>query len=215
MSVVNSFAPWTILAAGLLIVCALLLCIAIGLFRLAATQRLALAHAVDVELSARRNDTRSALADIAAVESLAAQLVADAFGRALSLRADTLVSNTDPAPYFSVTDVRGVRYFFTTSPVLFCKLRIVHPRDPLRNVSRLSTSARADTLAMWEALLRIKQLTHTAVPCGADWHVIAYRPVRAQVSLRALLTRRRRAAKVQPQPRPAPHPGQRLLEAGR
>jgi hypothetical protein len=189
--------------------------IALAMHRLGVTQRRMLAHAHDRALGARQRDTGAALNTLADVESLAAQLVADAYARPVSLRMGALVTHTDPAPYFSVTDIAGTRYFFTTAPVLFRTLHIVHQRDPVRNISCRSASARADALAIWEALMRIKQLTHTAVPRGADWHVIAYSPVRARGIRPGWLRRPAPRSPAQAVPAPVPAPGLPQLEAGR
>jgi hypothetical protein len=159
------------------------------------TQLALVAHANDAGLNARRLETRARLRDVAAIEIAAAQLAADALARPLRLREGYLVADALPTPFFSITDDAGDRYFFTTDPGLFRRARIVRPSDPSCNVSALSISARADMLAAWEALSALKSLSHIAVPCRADWHLIIYRPLRRHAPfwqrLRTLLASRR------------------------
>ncbi len=142
------------------------------------TQQSIVAQAYDAGLNARRLETRARLTDIAAIEAVAAQLAADTLSQPMRLREGYLVADALPAPFFSITDDTGDRYFFTTDPGLFRRTRIVRLSDPSHNVSLLSISARADILAAWEALSSLKGFTHIAVPRRSDWHLIVYRPFR-------------------------------------
>ncbi len=164
------------------------------------TQQAVVSHANDAGLNARRLETRARLTDLTAIEIVAAQLAADALSQPLSLRKGLLVADALPTPFFCITDMAGDRYFFTTDPGLFRRMRIVRPSDPSCNVSRLSISARADLLAAWEALSLLKGFTHVAVPRRADWHLIVYRPLRERAPfwrrLRTALTARRLAHSV-------------------
>lgn len=152
--------------------------IALRLAALNRTQQAIVAHANDAGLNARRLETRVRLTDIGAIETVAAQLAADTLSQPLYLREGYLVADALPTPFFCITDNAGDRYFFTTDPGLFRRMRIVRPSDPSRNVSQLSISARADMLAAWESLSALKGFTHIAVPRRADWHLIVYRPLR-------------------------------------
>ncbi len=157
--------------------------IALRLAALNRTQQTLVAHANDAGLNSRRLETRARLSDVAAIEIIAAQLAADTLSRPLRLREGYLVADALPTPFFSITDDAGDRYFFTTDPGLFRRARIVRPSDLSYKVSALSISARADMLAAWEALSALKGLSHIAVPCRADWHLIVYRPFREQTPL--------------------------------
>jgi hypothetical protein len=184
--------------------------IAIGIFRLARLRRAALDANADTALNTRVIDTAARIQDERTAEGLTARLIADALNRPVTLRPGLLVADVEPAPYFSVTDREGVRYFLCSAPQLFRQLRIVRRSDPSRNVSALSIGTRAEVLAIWEALTRLRGFTHVAMPRGADWHVIAFDPRREPVSLftrlRTLLTARKLArAERQMQPvEPAP-----------
>ncbi len=208
-------------AAGLLFTHVL---IAVGVFWLARLWRCSLREAADRALDARVNETAQRLQDERGVESLTARLIADALKRPVALRPGLLVADAEPAPYFSVTDRDGVRYFLCSAPGLFRRLRIVRRGDPCRNVSGMSTGARAETLAIWEALTRLRGFTHVAMPRGADWYVIAYDPRREPASLLARLRtllaahalaraeRKMRAVEAEPDPDDVlPLPG-RLLD---
>ncbi len=182
----NAAPLWVVTTLIALLALTLLLAVLLLSRRIAqvhATQRSSAASAADAELNRRRAQSREQLTGVLEIEGMAAQLIADAMRQAVELQPLLLLADAEPAPYFSVSDMRGVRYFFTTDPALFKRLRIVRRADSTRNVSALSTSARADMLAAWEALTVLKGFTHIAMPRGADWFVIASNPVRKPASL--------------------------------
>jgi hypothetical protein len=204
--------PLAQLPSGVLALCGAGVVVALGasnlliagrMHALHGTHQRVLANSLDDALNRRRMETLSRLAHEQDVEGLAAQLIADALRQPVMLAQGQLVTDAEPAPYFSVTDRFGVRYFFTTNPGLFRRVRLLRRTDPSRNVSALSASARADVLAAWDALTRLRGFTHVAMPRGADWHVIRYVPLRGRSSLRMWLRIWRDARRIRQQPQTA------------
>lgn len=191
--------------------------IAIGLWRIGSAQQRVAALQADANLHARFVDQRERLRTQDDVEALAAQMAALALSRPIALRRGLLHVGAQPAPYFTITDLDGVRYFFTADLRVLRRARVIRRSDRTGNVSRLSIAARADIDALWGTLTAWHGMTHIALPRHAHWHVVAFNPLRPRTALhRRLLThlRARRIAQAEhvatpqpavdePQPAPA------------
>lgn len=175
---------------------AVLACSAIvaTLWRIGSAQRALVALQADANLHARYVDQLERLKTPEAVEALAAQLAALAFSRPIALRAGLLHVGAEPTPYFTITDIAGVRYFFTTQPHTLRRSRIVRRSDPTRDLSFISVAARADIAAVWCVLAKNCGMAHVALPRRAAWRIIAFNPTRRAslaARLRSLLRARR------------------------
>jgi hypothetical protein len=170
--------------------------IAIALWRIGSAQRAVAALQADANLHARFVDQRDRLRTLDDVEALAAQLAALALARPIALRRGLLHIGAQPAPYFTITDLDGVRYFFTTDLNALRRARVVRRSDPARNLSAVSIAARADVAAVWRTLTGWHGLAHIALPRGARWHVVAFNPIRPRTALHRLLLTRLRARRI-------------------
>jgi hypothetical protein len=113
-------------------------------------------------------------------QQIAEQLIADAVSEIISVDGDAgvLDATATPTPKFTVVSRDGREFIFTVNPKILKKMRLVRPGDKIVNITNVSATSRMDVQALWDYIVRSRNMWSATPPSKAEWYVVVRQPNR-------------------------------------
>ena len=107
-------------------------------------------------------------------QQIAEQLIADAVSEIISVDGDAgvLDATATPTPKFTVVSRDGREFIFTVNPKILKKMRLVKPGDKIVNITNISATSRMDVQALWDYIVRSRNMWSATPPSKAEWYVV-------------------------------------------
>jgi hypothetical protein len=107
-------------------------------------------------------------------QQIAEQLIADAVSEIISVDGDAgvLDATATPTPKFTVVSRDGREFIFTVNPKILKKMRLVKPGDKIVNITHVSATSRMDVQALWDYIVRSRNMWSATPPSKAEWYVV-------------------------------------------
>ncbi len=107
-------------------------------------------------------------------QQIAEQLIADAVSEIISVDGDAgvLDATATPTPKFTVVSRDGREFIFTVNPKILKKMRLVKPGDKIVNITNVSATSRMDVQALWDYIVRSRNMWSATPPSKAEWYVV-------------------------------------------
>lgn len=107
-------------------------------------------------------------------QQIAEQLIADAVSEIISVDGDAgvLDATATPTPKFTVVSRDGREFIFTVNPKILKKMRLVKPGDKIINITNVSATSRMDVQALWDYIVRSRNMWSATPPSKAEWYVV-------------------------------------------
>jgi hypothetical protein len=107
-------------------------------------------------------------------QQIAEQLIADAVSEIISVDSDAgvLDATATPTPKFTIVARDGREFLFTVNPKILKKMRVIKPGDRIVNITNVSPTSRMDVLALWDYIVRSRNMWSATPPSRAEWFVV-------------------------------------------